>query len=186
MTPVIVPFEKLSLDQRRTAAEILTRAFTHSSTDWGNPKGAREEVDEVYDEEERLAFAAIESGAVIGWIGAIRHHEKSWELHPLAVDPAYQRTGVGSQLIQFLESHAAAKHVETIWFGTDDDFGGTNIHGVDLYPDVLSFISKIKETTGHPVEFYRKHGYIVTGVIPDANGFGKPDIFMAKRIGGGA
>jgi hypothetical protein len=31
-------------------------------------------------------------------------------------------------------------------------------------------------------EFYQKLGYVIVGVIPDANGFGKPDIFMAKRL----
>lgn len=35
----------------------------------------------------------------------------------------------------------------------------------------------------HPYEFYLKLGYTVVGVIPDANGPGKPDILMATRLG---
>ena len=31
-------------------------------------------------------------------------------------------------------------------------------------------------------EFYLRVGFHIVGVIPDANGFGKPDILMAKRI----
>jgi hypothetical protein len=34
----------------------------------------------------------------------------------------------------------------------------------------------------HPFLFYRKLGYVVTGVMPDANGRGRPDIFMSKRL----
>jgi aminoglycoside 6'-N-acetyltransferase I len=31
-------------------------------------------------------------------------------------------------------------------------------------------------------EFHQKLGYTVVGVVPDANGPGKPDISMAKRV----
>lgn len=34
-----------------------------------------------------------------------------------------------------------------------------------------------------PYEFYQKLGYAIIGVVPDANGLGKPDILMAKRVG---
>ena len=32
------------------------------------------------------------------------------------------------------------------------------------------------------VEFYRKLGYAIIGVVPDANGRGRPDIYMSKRL----
>jgi hypothetical protein len=38
----------------------------------------------------------------------------------------------------------------------------------------------------HPYEFYRKVGFTIVGALPDANGFGQPDIFMAKRVRNGA
>jgi len=34
----------------------------------------------------------------------------------------------------------------------------------------------------HPVNFYLKLGYVIVGIIPDANGMGKPDILLAKRV----
>jgi len=32
-------------------------------------------------------------------------------------------------------------------------------------------------------EFYQKLGFVIVGVMPDANSFGKPDIYLAKRVG---
>ena len=70
----------------------------------------------------------------------------------------------------------------TLYLGADDVFGGTNLFGVDVYPNVLERIAAIRNLRAHPYEFYQKCGFVVVGIIPDANGFGKPDIFMAKRV----
>ena len=52
----------------------------------------------------------------------------------------------------------------------------------DLYPAPLSHVASIKNLRDHPYEFYQKVGFVIVGVMPDANGWGKPDIFMAKRV----
>ena len=49
---------------------------------------------------------------------------------------------------------------------------------------MLEHLAKIKNIKGHPCEFYQKMGFVIVGIMPDANGPGKPDIFMSKRIGG--
>ena len=66
--------------------------------------------------------------------------------------------------------------------GTDDEIGQTSLGGVDLYPDIAGQISAIRNLHGHPYEFYQKCGFVIYGLLPDANGFGKPDILMAKRV----
>jgi aminoglycoside 6'-N-acetyltransferase I len=58
----------------------------------------------------------------------------------------------------------------------------TSLAGVDLYENLWEQIRDIRNLKHHPFEFYQKMGYIITGVVPDANGIGKPDILMAKRI----
>ena len=103
-------------------------------------------------------------------------------MHPLAVDPHISAAASAAFSFQRLRQRARSEDVETIWLGSDDDFGGTSLHGIDLYPDVLRHLSRLSATEGHPFTFYRKHGYTVVGMLPDVNGFGKPDILMAKRI----
>jgi hypothetical protein len=43
-------------------------------------------------------------------------------------------------------------------------------------------VARIENRRGHPYEFYQKLGFVIVGVLPDANGPGKPDILMAKRV----
>lgn len=147
-------------------------------------ESALAEVDGLLSRD-RLGFLAVEGKEVLGLIGAIRDSRHLWELHPLAVAPFYQRRGVGTLLVRTLEEEGRRQGVTTIWLGTDDDFGGTNLFGADLYPNVLERLANIQPTTlGHPYTFYHKIGYTIVGVVPDASGFGKPDILMAKRVDG--
>lgn len=177
----IVRLEDLNSGQRAEAARILREAFAHMPA-YDGPGEAEAEVDTFLTQEERSAWAAVDGETVLGWIGAIETYDHGWELHPLVVDPARQRQGVGSALVASLEARAAAAGVLTLYLGTDDDFGGTNLFGADLFPNVAARIPTLAETAGHPLGFYRRLGYEVVGLLPDVNGFGKPDIFMAKRL----
>ena len=57
----------------------------------------------------------------------------------------------------------------------------TTLSGVDLYPHVLGHLANLENLRGHPYEFYAKLGFSIIGVMPDAKGWSKPDIYMAKR-----
>lgn len=144
-------------------------------------KAAREEI-ATFFRPDRFALLAIENEETFGWIGAIKHSGHLWEMHPLVVAPQHQGKDLGSFLVHALEKEAKLQNVTTIWLGTDDDWGGTNLHGKDLYPDVLEKLTGLKSTGNHPFAFYRKLGYAVIGALPDASGPGKHDILMAKRI----
>lgn len=168
--------------QRRAAAAILRRALAHAPSAWHDDAAAAAEVATFVDNPNRLALLALANGRVRGWIGAIRHSEHAWEMHPLVVDPDCQGQVWGRRLVHGLEAAARAAGVVTIWLGTDDDFGGTSIYGQNLYPDVLAHLQHLHVTSGHPLAFYMRLGYAVTGVLPDVNGPGRHDIIMAKRL----
>lgn len=167
----------------RQAAELLVRCFAHIPSGWHTLEEGLVEVRESLGPDRISRVALDESGDVVGWIGAIPSYQGHvWELHPLVVSPDQQRQGIGRALVEDLEALARERGVDTIFIGTDDEDGRTNLSGVDLYPDVLSWAARIENVGGHPFAFYRKCGFVVVGLIPDANGFGKPDILMAKRV----
>jgi aminoglycoside 6'-N-acetyltransferase I len=164
-------------------ARVLVEAFAeHSPDSWPDMPSAVEEVATAL-EPGKVCLAAVDSdGAVLGWIGGQFEYALVWELHPLAVRPMQQRKGIGTALVAELERRVAAFGGLTLRLGTDDEDDMTSIAGEDLYPDPLAKLSALEDRRGHPFRFYQRCGYAVVGVIPDANGFGKPDILMAKRL----
>lgn len=185
MALTIVDFAELTDLQREQAAGMLRAGFAHMQNAYVQPGEAQEEVSTFIVDPDRRALAALDGRRLLGWVGVIRTYEHAWELHPLVVDPPRQRRGIGTSLLKAMEQRARAEGVLTLYLGTDDDFGGTSLFGQGLFPDVAGKIPGIAVTSRHPLAFYRKRGYEVVGLIPDANGAGKPDIFMAKHIGDG-
>jgi aminoglycoside 6'-N-acetyltransferase I len=167
----------------RQAANLLVEGFRDDWPEaWSTEEEAIEEVQEALGEDRICRAALGEDGTVLGWIGSIPSYGgKVWELHPLVVRPDFQRKGIGRDLVVDLEARVAERGALTLWLGTDDETDMTTLSGVDLYPNVLGHLANIKNLRGHPYEFYLKLGFSIVGAMPDANGWGKPDIYMAKR-----
>lgn len=165
-------------------ATMLVEAFKEMAPDaWPDLESALEEVRESFGPERLSRVAVDEAGTVLGWVGGIRQYDGHvWELHPLAVRPDRQRQGVGRALVADLEACVREQGALTLWLGTDDEVNMTSLGGVNLYPNVWDHVAQIKNLHGHPYEFYQKLGFVIVGVMPDANGPGKPDIYMAKSI----
>jgi aminoglycoside 6'-N-acetyltransferase I len=124
-----------------------------------------------------------EPGKVIGWIAAAAQYgDSGWELHPLIVHPAYQDQGIGRALVNDLEHEIRKRGGITLFVCTDDEDNSTSLGGRDLYPDVLAHTANINNLNRHPFEFYLKLGFFITSVIPNANGYGRPDIILARRL----
>jgi len=167
----------------REIAEVLLDGFATSGINpWQNLAEAIVEIEESISENRISRVCIDDDKNVLGWIGAFHDYALVWELHPLVVRADWQNQGIGTKLVKDLEQQVKMRGGLTIRLGTDDENNRTSIGGVEIYPNVLEKISKIKNLRKHPFEFYQKLGYEICGVIPDANGFGKPDILMCKRV----
>lgn len=167
------------------AARVLLEAFRGTTPAWPDLDTARAEVLESLEVGRVSRVARLEDGRVVGWVGGIPEYDGHvWEVHPVAVDPAHQRQGIGRALLRDLEERVRLHGGLTLWLGTDDEVDRTSLGGADLYPDLLAQLSAIRNLAGHPFSFYLRCGFALAGVVPDANGLGKPDILMAKRVAG--
>ncbi len=163
---------------------LLVESFReHWPEAWPTLDAARREVEESFGPDRLSRIAVDEPGTVLGWIGGISQYSGHvWELHPLVVRSDCRGQGIGRALVADLEDQVRSRGGLTIWLGTDDENQMTSLAGVELWPNVLEHLANIRNLAGHPYEFYQKVGFTVVGVLPDANGSGKPDIFMAKSI----
>lgn len=166
------------------AAALLHAGFAaHWPDAWPTLADATAEVHGMLAAD-RVTFAALDAERLMGWIGALptEYRDATWELHPLVVAEPERGRGLGRALVETLMRELAGRGVMTLLLGADDQDEMTSVGGVDLYPDVLARLQAIEDRKGHPFAFYRRLGFEVVGVIPDANGPGRPDILMATRL----
>ena len=112
-----------------------------------------------------------------------RMEKIKFELHPLAVRSDRRNQGIGGAIVTALEDEARMQGGLTMHIGADDerDDGETSFANVDLYDDLPRKITNFNPRM-HQSGFYLKLGYKIIGVMPDANGIGKPDIYFGKRL----
>ena len=166
------------------AAALLHAAFSPLGA-WATMTEARQEVVDSLGEHRVSRVALDRDDTVLGWIGAIRQYDGLvWELHPIVVHEASRRRGVGRAMVQDLEVILAARGALTLWAGSDDLVGETSLGGADLYAALPDALHSVRSWGHHPLPFYQRLDFHLIGVMPDANGPGRPDIFLGKRLGG--
>ena len=178
----IVNMQTLNHTQLTQAAQILTDELPLG---WATLADANAEVNERWnDEPDALFLAAVDDGDVVGWCGILPQYDgKVFELHPLVVRHDQQKKGIGASLVREISNVARERGGLTIWAGADDEKPGgeTSFANVDLFDNLPKRIQEFNPGT-HQAAFYMKLGFKIVGVMPDANGIGKPDIYLAKRL----
>ncbi len=166
------------------AAQLLVDAFReHWPEAWPSFVEGLKEIDEMLESERICRIAVDDAETLLGIIGGIPTYAGHvWELHPLAVQPALQGQGVGRALVTDFEEQVRQRGGLTITLGSDDEDSMTSLSNVNLFENTWEKIQNVQNFKNHPFTFYQKLGYVITGVVPDANGVGKPDILMSKRI----
>ena len=165
-------------------AELLIDGFRELAPNaWPDALAASHEVEDALATGKINRMLVANDGRVLAWVGATpRYDGNVWEIHPLVVRPDHQGQGFGRRLLAEIERLARAAGVVTLWLGSDDETASTSLAGRDLYQDPGTAMATIRNLRRHPFEFYQKCGFTIVGVLPDANGPGKPDIHLAKRV----
>lgn len=176
----IVNFKNLSKRHLQQAAVILTESLP---VGWPTLREASAEITALMQPAGNTLLAALEDEAVLGWGGVMApaYDGNVAEIHPLAVQKNLRGRGIGSAIVTALEAAARTAGALTIWLGADDDGDETTFSGTDLYEGLSEKLRDFRPGT-HQTAFYMKLGYKIIGVMPDANGMGRPDIYMAKRL----
>ena len=178
----IIDMKTLPQEMLQQAGQILTDELPEG---WANLGEAMEEInDRLFNEKDNTFLAVVEDNTLIGFVGILPiYGGKVFELHPLAVRKDMQGRGIGRLLVESIEKAARERNGITMWLGADDERepGQTSFANVNLYEDLSRKIEEFNPGR-HQTAFYIKMGYTVVGVMPDANGIGKPDIFLAKRL----
>lgn len=177
----VVDLSAQAAHTRDQAAILLHQSFNHV-LGWPTFAAAQAELAAII--QRGFARAAIHDTILLGWVGGLPEYRgKVWELHPIVVRPEVRRRGVGRALVAAFEAEARLRGGITATLGTDDDTGITSLASVDLYRDIPRHLAELRDLgKEHPFLFYRKLGFVVTGVMPDANGPGRPDIYMSKSL----
>ncbi|TVP94136.1 MAG: GNAT family N-acetyltransferase [Acholeplasmatales bacterium] len=175
---MIETIERLSAQDRTRIADLLGATFAA----YAKRSEAEEEVASLCGKD-KVLLVERRSGVIVGLIGATAQYGKTgWELHPLLVDTAHRGKGMGLRLVEALEDAVRERGGLMMYLGTDDEDNRTTLSQGDLFENLFAKVRDMRNLADHPYSFYERCGYQVVGVLPDANGWNKPDIMMAKRL----
>ncbi len=165
------------------AAHILVAAFKDRSPAWPTFAAGHATVSEFVDSP-HISYGAFLDNELIGWVGATpSYNGQSWEIQLLGVSPQWQRRGIATSLLKLLSEAVQRNGGHTLFVWCDDESESTTIGGKDIFTTPLEAIQAHVSGPRHAGGFYEQFGFVRCGILPNANGLGKPDILYAMAIG---
>lgn len=177
----------MSIDENNPAlitqvATVLNVGFMGISDAWRTLDAAYAEVI-TQSQPPHISLVALHAQTVVGWVAAApQYNGHAWELHPLVVAPSFRRRGIARTLVMTLVDTVRARGATTLFVWCDDETGNTSLARTNLYPEPLTHATQFRATFPHASVFYQNVGFALCGVLPDANGIGKPDVLFARRL----
>jgi aminoglycoside 6'-N-acetyltransferase I len=177
----IIDLDTHDADLVERLTRITFEAFKENAPDWiPTIDLARNQVIAA-GRRGRLGRVLMQQDQAIGWIGVIKG-QNVWEIHPIAVAIEHQYSGVGHLLVEDIARVAKEAGALTLFAGTSDEVGTTNLFGVDLYSNPVDALKTLEAVERNPFKFWENVGFTVVGLMPDAEGLGKPGIHLARRL----
>lgn len=175
------PADELRLDE---AAYVLYRAASRFSSALPTPEAALGELLDVSRTTDAITFVALNlAGEVCGLASASPYRSSAMlRMQLLVVDPPFQRRGVGRTLLRTVEEAGRELGMSTLMIALDDEAGLTPLAGRSLFPDPLAPMTKFVPPAAHPSTFLKRMGYALTGVLPEAAGPGRPELWFARSL----
>ena len=184
-----IKFNKISDFKRGVLFDLLFDAYSFDKNYITNDsvKGFRENDDFFFDNldiADRCGFITTLKDEVIGFIcWDPRNMPEYAIIGDNCIASKYKGKGYGKILLTELENIAYEKGIIGIMAGSDDQNFKTSLSDKDITENnIFEEIKNIKNYDNHPYEFYKKCGYSIVGIIPNANGVNKPDIWLWKDI----
>ncbi len=178
----ILPFDRTNTHIIEQAATLLHTGFDGISNAWPDLDHAFAEV-RAHTSVDHVAFMALAQERLVGWISAYpQYNGHAWELHPLVVAPHARHRGIGRNLVHALRSELHKRGAHTLFVWCDDECAATSLSQIALYPNPVAHLTQFDTSPPHAGGFYLKVGFVLSGLIPDANGPGKPDILFVQSV----
>jgi aminoglycoside 6'-N-acetyltransferase I len=175
------PADEMRLNE---AASVLYRAASRFTSAFPAPEAALGELIELTRHPGSLMFVALNLGGEVCGLAAASPRAASSVLviRALTVDPPFQRRGVGRALLRRLETAALRSGFTTMTIALEDEAGLTSLAGRSLFPDPLAPMTRFIPPAAHPSAFLKRLGFALSGVIPEAAGPGRPELWFAKPL----